>query len=172
VDLSKLAPSDAAVALRGLERRYRGLFAGLGDDESPDDLAHRAAGGWSAIEHVVAAAWAIAAADRSLAAVVTQDSPTLAPADVDPAARPHPQAPSGPLHERLAELGLEANAMADRIEAVDAGDWTRPAVVGDASGRTVTALDIVRVAVDAGVGHLRDAERVLAQVRGRPPGTR
>ena len=168
MDLSKLSPSDAAVALRGLERRYRGLFAGLGDDESPDDLAHRPAGGWSAIEHVVAAARAISSADRSLAAVVTQDSPTVAPADVDPAARPHPQAPSGPLHERLAELGFEANGLADRVHAVDAADWTRTAVVGDGSGQTLTALDIVRVAVDAGVSHLRDAERVLTQVRGRP----
>lgn len=168
MDLSKLSPSDAAVALRGMERRYRGLFAGLGDDESPDDLAHRPAGGWAAIEHVVAAARAIASADRSLAAVVTQDSPTVAPADVDPAARPHPQAPSGPLHERLAELGLEANALADRVQAVDAADWTRTALVGDGSGHTLTALDIVRVAVDAGVSHLRDAERVLTQVRGRP----
>ena len=168
MDLSKLSPSDAAVALRGMERRYRGLFAGLGDDESPDDLAHRPAGGWAAIQHVVAAAQAIASAERSLAAVVTQDSPTVAPADVDPAARPQPQAPSGPLHERLAELGLEANALAERVQAVDAADWTRTALVGDGSGHTLTALDIVRVAVDAGVSHLRDAERVLTQVRGRP----
>jgi hypothetical protein len=35
-------------------------------------------------------------------------------------------------------------------------------------GRTVTALDIVRAAVDAGVTHLREAEKVLATVRGRP----
>ena len=100
--------------------------------------------------------------------MVTQDSPTVAPADVDPATRPHPQAPSGPLHERLAELGFEANGLADRVHAVDAADWTRTAVVGDGSGQTLTALDIVRVAVDAGVSHLRDAERVLTQVRGRP----
>jgi hypothetical protein len=58
--------------------------------------------------------------------------------------------------------------MADRIEHVPAGDWPRPAVVDDGSGRTVTALDIARAAVDAGVTHLRDAEKVLAAVRGRP----
>jgi hypothetical protein len=171
MDLSQLSPSDAVVTLRGLERRYRGLFAGLGEDESPDDLARRSAGGWSAIEHVAAAARAIAAADRALGTVLTVDSPTVAAADVNPAARPHPTVPAGPVHERLADLGLEANAAAEHIGRVSAENWSRPATVDDGSGRTVTALDIARAAVDAGVTHLREAERVLAAVRGRPPAT-
>jgi hypothetical protein len=168
MDLSQLSPSDAVVALRGLERRYRGLFAGLSDDEAPDDLAHRRAGDWSAIDHVVAATRFIARANRALARVLTVDSPSVAAADVDPSASSSPGAPPGPVDGPLAELGSEANAMADRIEHVPAGDWSRPAVVDDGSGRTVTALDIARAAVDAGVTHLRDAEKVLAAVRGRP----
>jgi hypothetical protein len=167
MDLSKLSPSDAVVTLRGLERRYRGMFAGLEDDESPDDVAHRRAGGWSAIDHVVAATRFIGAAAGALAKVLTAESPTVAPADADPTAQPKPTA-TGPLHERLAELGMAANAAADRIDHVPSGDWSRTAVVGDGSGRTVTALDIVRAMVDAGVGHLREAEKVLAAVRGRP----
>ncbi len=167
MDLSQLSPSDAAVALRGLERRYRGLFAGLGDDESPDDLAHRSLHGWSALDHIVAAARAIAAADRALAAVVTHDEPALSPEDVDPAARPKPGAPTGPVHERLSELGLDANAAADRIAKVASGDWDRVGTVAG-TGRTVTALDIARLAVDAGVTHLRAAESVLSTLRGRP----
>ena len=168
MDLSKLAPSDAVVTLRGLERRYRGLFAGLGEDESPDDVAHRAAGGWSPIEHVVAGAWGIAAADRALAAVLTDDSPVLDPADVDPAVRAKPGAVTGYVHERLSELGLEANAAADRIESTPAGDWGRTGVIAGAD-RTVTALDIARLAVEAGVTHLRQAEEVLDAVRRTPP---
>ncbi len=168
MDLSQLSPSDAVVALRGLERRYRGLFAGLSDDESPDDLAHRRAGGWSAADHVVAAARFIAGANRALARVLTADSPSVAPADVDPTASSSPGASPGPVDGPLRELGAEANAMADRIDHVPAGDWTRPAVVGNGAGRTVTALDIARAAVDAGVTHLREAEKVLAAVRGRP----
>jgi hypothetical protein len=168
MDLSKLAPSDIVVALRGLERRYRGLFAGLGEDESPDDVAHRVAGGWSPIEHLVAAAWAIAAAGRALEAVLRDDTPVLAAADVDPEARPKPGAPSGNLHERLAELGIEANAVADRVEATPAGDWDRKGVI-EGTGRTVTALDLARLAVDAGVTHLRAAEDVLARVSRTPP---
>ncbi|HET6949859.1 MAG TPA: hypothetical protein VFI47_05775 [Acidimicrobiales bacterium] len=167
MDLSKLAPSDAVVALRGMERRYRGLFAGLGEDESPDDVAHRAVHGWSAIEHIVAAAWAIAAADRALATITTADDPVLAAADIEPDARPKPGAPTGTVHERLSELGLEANAAADRIESVPAGDWSRTAVV-EGTGRTLSALDVARLAVDAAVTRLRAAEDVLGAVRRRP----
>ena len=168
MDLSKLAPSDIVVALRGLERRYRGLFAGLGEDESPDDAAHRTVGGWSPIEHIVAGAWAISAADRALAAVLAEDSPVLDAADVDAEARPKPGAVTGTLHERLAELGLEANVAADRVDATSAGDWTRTGVVG-ASGRTVTALDLAKLAVEAGVSHQRAADQVLASARRTPP---
>jgi hypothetical protein len=168
MDLSQLSPSDAVVALRSLERRYRGLFAGLNDDESPDDLAHRRAGGWSAVDHVVAATRFIAGANRALASVVTSDSPAVAAADVDPAASSSPGAPPGPVDGPVAELAAEANAMAERIDHVASGDWTRTAVVGDGGGRTVTALDIARAAVDAGATHLREAEKVLAAVRGRP----
>jgi len=166
MDLSTLAPSDAIVALRGLERRYRGLFAGLGEDDSPEDIARRPAGnGWSALEHVVAAAWAISAARRALDAVLTQDNPLLDVTDVDPGSRPKPGPPSGTLHERLAELGLEAAELADRSDNVAAKDWDRLGLIDDSSGRRVSALDIVRAAVDAGVTHLRGAELVLNEVR-------
>jgi hypothetical protein len=166
MDLSKLAPSDAVVALRSLERRYRALFAGLGEDVSPDDVARRRVGdlGWSALEHVVAAAWAIAASGRAVAAVLNRDTPTLDPNDVDPAARPRPGSPSGTVHERLAELGIEASGLADRVEHLPADSWDLAGLVGN-SGRKVTVLELVRAAVDAGVSHLRDAEQVVAQVR-------
>ena len=166
MDLSTLAPSDAIVALRGLERRYRGAFAGLGEDESPDEIARRPAGnGWSALEHVVAAARAIGAARRALNAVLTRDTPLLDAADVDPGARSKPGTPTGTLHERLAELGLEANKLADRADGVPAKDWDRWGLLDDSSSRRVMALDILRAAVDAGVTHLRAAEHTLNDVR-------
>jgi len=166
MDLSKLAPSDAVVALRSLERRYRALFAGLGQDESPDDVARRQAGnGWSALEHVVAATWAISAAARGLDAVLTQDTPVLEPNEVDPVLRPRPGLPTGTLHERLAEQSKVANELADRTERVPAGDWERIGLLGDGSGRRVSALDLLRTAVDAGVTHLKGAEYVLDEVR-------
>src|SRR3546814_4651715 len=70
-------PADAVVALRSLPRLYRGLFAGLGDDESPDDLAHRVgAGGRSAFDHVAAASRSLTTQDRALEQVLAEDSPT------------------------------------------------------------------------------------------------
>jgi hypothetical protein len=168
MDLSKLTPNDAAVTLRGIERRYRALFAGLGDDESPDDVAHRRVDGWSAIDHVVAAARALSAADRSLAKVLTTDGPSLDAADVDPQSRP--VAPTGTVHERLSEVGYEAHALADRIAGVSAGDWNREGFVSDGQDRRVTALDLVRTAVNAGVTHLDGARKVLAAVSGHAPG--
>src|SRR5262245_7642702 len=167
MDLSDLAPSDAVVALRGLKRGYRGLFAGLGGEQSPDDLARRSRPLRAPLCHVVAAARAISAPDRAVAAGVTDDHPALAAEDVDPAARPKPGAPTGPVHERLSELGLDANAAADRIAKVASEDWVRTGTIAG-SGRTLTALDISREAVDAGVTHLREAEQVLATLRGRP----
>ena len=169
MDLSKLTPADAAVTLRGLERRYRGLFTGVGDDETPDDVAHRRVDGWSAIDHVVAAARAIGAADRSLAKVLTLDTPSLDPADVVPASRPQPMAPTGTVHERLSELGYEATALADLIGGASAREWAREGVVADEPPRTITALDVVRAAIDAGIGHLDAARKVLAAAVARPP---
>jgi hypothetical protein len=164
MDLSKLTPADAAVTLRGLERRYRALFAGLGDDETPDDVAHRRVDGWSAIDHVVAAARAIGAADRALARVLTSTEPELDAADVDPQARP--VAPTGTVHERLSELGYEAVALATRIEGAGAGEWSRAATVAG-SDRRLTAIELVRSAIEAGVSHLDEGRRVLAAAVGR-----
>jgi hypothetical protein len=169
VDLSKLSPSDAVVALRSLERRHRELFEPLREGESPDEIAHRRGpDGWSVIDHVVAATQAIAAASRALARVLIAEAPSVGPDEVDPAARPKPVVAAGSLDEAIAELGREAAAAADRIARVPAESWSRTVVVDDGPGRTATALDIGRAAVDAGVTHLRAAEDVLAVVGGRP----
>jgi hypothetical protein len=165
-DLSTLAPSDIVVVLRGLERRYRELFTALAEEESADDVARRPGpDGCSAVDHIVAATQAIATADRALRRVLTTEAPTLQPAEIDGPPRPGP-APASSVEELLAELGRVSTAAADRIERVAVGDWTRQATVADGSGRTVTALDIVRSMVDAGVGHLRAAREVLEAVRG------
>jgi len=166
MDMSRLTPSDAVVALRSFERRFRALFADLEEGESPDDLARRpAADGWSAIEHVVAAARGIAGCGRALAAVQQSDDPQLDPADVQPAGQPRPNQPTGPVHERLAELGIEANLVADLGARTDAAAWERTGTLADGSGRPVTALHLLRTAVGCGVTHLRAAETVLTEVR-------
>ena len=120
------------------------------------------------LDHIVAATHAIAAADRSLARVLTADAPTVRPDEVDPVGARRPplaDASAGSVDERLAELGRVAAAAADRIERVPSGDWSRSATVADGSGRTMTALDLARAMLAAGVHHLRAAGDVLAAVR-------
>lgn len=166
MDLTKLTPADGAVTLRSLERRYRGLFAEADEHGSPDELAAEpATNGWTALEHIVAAAWDIAAGARALQALLTQDEALLDPAEVDPAARTRPTRPTGTLHERLAELGMEAAALADLVETTPAASWDRYGLLNDTSNRRVTALDVLRSAVDSGVTHLKGAEYVLDELR-------
>jgi hypothetical protein len=154
------------VALRGLERRYRELFAALREDESPEEVARRPGpDGWSAADHVVAATRGISAASRALDAVLTADAPRVAPQVVGPAVRPEPAGTTGSVDDLLTELGHVATAAADRISRVPANDWSRAATLNDGSGRPITALDVARMAVDAGVSHLRAAGEVLAAVR-------
>lgn len=160
------------MALRSFERRYRALFADVEEDEEPGelDIATRpGADGWTALEHVVAAARAIAAADRSLASVLDQSQPVLEATDVNLAARPRPGPPTGTVHERLSELAMEATRLADRAARVGAADWERRGVVAE-SGTQVTALDLLLAAVEAGVTHLQAADRTLDEVRGQQPG--
>jgi hypothetical protein len=161
------APSDMVVALRGLERRYRDLFAAFREDESPEEVARRPApDGWSAADHVMAATRGIAAASRALDAVLTADAPRVPPHVMGPAVRPEPAGTTGSVDDLLTELGSEATAAADRIAQVRANEWSSAAGL-DESGRPITALDVARMAVDVGVRHLRAAGEVLAAVRDR-----
>lgn len=153
-------PRDAAVALRSLPRRFRGLFAGLGEDESPDALARRAgADGTSVIGHLVAASAVVGGTHRALDQVLTADDPLL-----DPVRDETPPAPSGELEERLSEVGWETDALAERVERTSAGEWGRRARVGS-DADVVSAADLLWRGVDAAVGHLKSAERVLEEAR-------
>jgi hypothetical protein len=141
-------PKDGVVALRSLGRRFRAVFAGLGEDESADALAMRpGADGRSALDHVVAATEAVTAGARDL-------EPVLGPA--------HGAAPAGggtgsPVDEAVDELARVAGALADRAEHVSADDWAKD-----------EAIPALWRAVDAAIEHLRTAERTIAEVRGKP----
>ena len=116
------------------------------------------------------AARGIAAASGALDAVLTADSPRVPPQVLDLAARPGPAGTAGSVDDLLTELGRVATAMADRIDRVPANEWARAVTLDDGSGRTITVLDVARMAVDAGVSHLRAAGEVLAAVRDRQSG--
>lgn len=161
-------PSDAIVALRSLGRRYRGLFAGLTDDESPDDLALRnGSEGRSALDHVVAATRTITFLGRALEQILVDDDPVLHPAVIDAAEREWPDA-TGAVEDRLVELTLEADQVADRAARVAAADWGRQGRVAGHDA-TVSAAAVLWDAVDSAVEHLKAAERTLAEVRRSRP---
>lgn len=158
--MSPRPPRDGAVALRSLPRRFRGLFAGLGEDESPDALARRpAADGTSALGHLVGASQAVAATHRALAQVLTDDDPV-----VEPITELTPPDPGGTLEERLSELGWEADSLADRVDPASAEEWGRRGRVGG-DADVVSAVDLLWRGIDAAVAHLRSAERVMGEVR-------
>lgn len=169
--MAQLAPSDGIVALRSLERRFRGMFAEADEEETPDQLAARpGADGWTILDHIVAATWSIVTGARAVEAVLVQDMPIIAPADADTGSKPRTPThkPTGTLHEQLAELGVEANRLADRAERVASKDWDRRGLVAphgrSTADQEVTALDLFGVAVEASTTHLRAAERTLARL--------
>jgi hypothetical protein len=161
------APSDAVVALRSLERRFGAVFAGRGDDESPDDLAHRIGSqGRSALDHVVAAARTIALLGRALDQILVSESAVLHPGVADPSERDWPDGAAGTVEERLEDLAREARSLADRAARAHGADWDRRGQVAgqDAS---ISAAAILWDAVDTALGHLKSAQEILAEVRGR-----
>ncbi|MGK2949123.1 MAG: hypothetical protein ACSLFP_11150 [Acidimicrobiales bacterium] len=162
--MSPRPPADAVVALRSLPRRFRALFAGLGDDESPDDLAHRVGGaGRSAADHIVAARSDLTFFGRAVEQVLTDDEPALHPALDDATQRDWPDA-AGAIHERLDELSETAEALAQRLEHVGASQWARRGTVAS-GGLELSAADLVWRGVDSALEHRQAAEQVLGEVR-------
>jgi len=158
---SGLTPRDAAAALRSFPRRYRELFTSFEGDDTMDALALRLGPtGESAAQVVsdVTRTWALQA--DALQRVLFTNDAVLHPALSDPSQRvwdtPHPES----LDDTLVLLGHEADGLVEVIERVSPpSDWARSAPV--AGGSTVTALDIVRDAVETGADGLRRAHTAL-----------
>ncbi len=165
---SGLAPSDAVVALRSFPRRYREVFASIKGDDTIEEMAARIGpDGRSAagVASDVTRTWALLG--EALRQIVFTDGAVVHPAVGDASLRSwdadHPDA----LADTLTLLGHEADALVDLVGQVsNAHDWGRSAPV--AGGTTVTALDVLRDAVQTGADGLGQAEAILRAVRGRP----
>jgi len=159
-DHPNLSPSDAVVALRSFPRRYRALLAT--DDDDPDGVAMRRAdaSSWSALEHAAHVANALERAAADLDAAHRGDGVTVA----DPAAAPASGATD--VDSTLERLTAASDTLVEAIGRYRPDDWARQ--VGAPDGRTVDALWIVQAAVQEGARHLRQAEQVIARVKGRP----
>jgi DinB family protein len=161
-DHPNLSPSDAVVALRSFPRRYRGLLATDDDDRNGVAMRRPEAGGLSALEHAAHVANALEQAASDLDAAHRADGAQVA----DPAAAPTSGATD--VESTLQRLSAACERLADAIGRYRPDDWTR--TIGAPDGRTVDALWLVRGAVQEGARHLRQAEQVIAQVKGRPAG--
>lgn len=156
-DPPTLSPADAGVAARSYTRRYRSLLV-RPDDEDPEIVHRRPAPGRpSAVEHTEHAAAVLAAAAGALQLVRVRDDPEV---DLDaPVTAGH----RSTLDEVLGRLAAAAGELAQQIEPLRGEEWTRTGM--EPGGRPVTALDIARHGVHAGIHHLRAAERALAAAR-------
>jgi hypothetical protein len=164
--VSPRPPADGIVALRSLGRRFRGAFATREEDESPDDLAHRAgADGRSALDHVVAATRTLTFLGRALQQISIDEDAVLHPGVGDPAQRDWPEA-SGTVEDLVAELAREAEALADQADRLGASEWARRARVAGQDA-DVSAADVFWDAIDTAIAHLKQAEKTLQEVRGR-----
>lgn len=162
------SPADAVVALRSLDRRWRGLFAGLGADEAPDDLAHRiGAGGDAASDHAVRATRTLSLLDRALEQVLIDEATVLHPAVGDAAQRAWDGHVGGSVDDLILDLVAQAEQLADRADGVAAAEWARRAPVAGQEA-DIGALEILWNAVDSAIAELKAAERILHEVRGRP----
>jgi hypothetical protein len=164
LDLEAISPPDAVVAVRSLPRRWRGAFAKAGDEEDSEALLRRRppAGGPSAVELACRVAEGLVLLEGHVRHTTVSEQPDLSPADV-----PHDRVAA--CAERLPDAVLDqlaggADALAAALDAVPSGAWLRPATL---DGRLTDVRGLARAAAHEGTHHLREAERVIGEVRGR-----
>lgn len=150
LDPTTISPSDALVAVRSFPRRWRGAFAVVADEEEGQELLSR--GSPSALDLLAETVGAFRGATEGVRRIRAVDRPEL----------PSPSPAAG---SSLDDLDAAAAALAREIEQVPTEDWTRPGLV---DGAETTALDVVRRAVIVASDDLREAEKTLRRVVGRP----
>jgi hypothetical protein len=136
-DGSTVSPADATVALRSFPRRFRELLAPDPDDADP-----------ALFVEAGRAAEAIRAIGADLHAVLVTDDPMVS---TDTAVATSPIDP-GDATTALDRLAAAATQVADEASRQAADAWHRR---GRRPSGSVTALDLLREAVHAGIHHLR-----------------
>ncbi len=167
LDLGAMQPPDAVVAVRSLPRRWRGAFAAAtaGDDEDTEAVLRRrpAGEGESALEHACRVVVALRLLDRHLRRALVDEGPELSPADI-----PVGEVEACAVRSAEAVLGglaETAEDLAATLDGVASDAWLRPATL---EGIPTDVRGLARAAAHEGTHHLREAEQVLREVRGRP----
>lgn len=156
-----LAPADAAIALRSWPRRYQSVL--LPVDEPATETAAVTIGpaGVSATDLAADTVRSLVLLERSLHEVRVAEDPTLHPAIVDRSARHWDAAVHEPPGRVLEQLDDVCASFASEVEATPTPDWSR---TGTSAGRSITALEILREALDTAASNLRSMESLLASL--------
>jgi hypothetical protein len=164
LDLTRLSPKEAAVALRSYPRRYRELLQPVAGDDNAEEIAHRIGPeGRSSIDIVSNVTRTFVMLGEALRQITVNPTPIVHAAVVDPTQRQWDAPPPERLEDALALLRDEATALADAVERVPVDALSRTG--NAAGGESVTALDVVRDAVRTGHDGLVDIEATLRAVR-------
>jgi hypothetical protein len=165
MDLSRLAPSDASAALRSYARRYREQLAPLAADEDVEELAHRIGPeARSVIEIVSDVTRTLVLLHEAERQITINDTPVLHPAVCDRTQRHWDASPPERLDDALGLLVDTCTPFAGDVDRVGADSWARTGTI--AGGGSVSAIDVVREAVQVGHDGLDAVARTLAAVRG------
>ena len=172
LDYDTVKPLDAIAAVRSFPRRYRAALTQFGQDEDADSILRRRPepGVWSALEYAAHAADIIDHLAPAIRRMTVEDRPVLTSWDPDERAAAGAYNETAPYNERslprvISDMETATADMAATLETVEADEWARTGRF-DFGERDV--LTTARNAVHEGSHHLRDIERVLSQVRGRP----
>lgn len=166
LDWSSISPGDAEVAVRSFPRRWRAALGAFGEDEDADALVRRRPepSSWSAIEYACHLRDVLELYEGHVRSALVEDRPMIASADVEASAEERRYREQD-LTTVLDELADRCGRLASTLDGVAADDWKRSAV---RDGEEISVLWMARHAVHEGSHHLRDAERVVNAVRGRP----
>lgn len=150
-DPSSVSPADAIVALRSLPRRFRELTDPSPTDDDRDDREHGDAvrSRARALAEAGVVGGIISALSGDLHRVLVSDDPAITTTD-DTATAPGFGGDPATSLQRLSEATAEAAAQA---EGQPAEAWARQGTRADGP---VSALDLLREAVHAGVHRLRE----------------
>ena len=119
---------------------------------------------WSALEYTAHVADRLDHLGPTIRRITYENHPTIDGFDGDVRAAEHGYNALDRT-EVLGWLELACAELASVLEDVPADDWTRTGVVAGVDRDTLT---VARDGVHEGSHHLRDVQRVLAAVRGRP----
>jgi len=161
-----VSPRDAVVAVRSFPRRYRGLLATAGPSDAPDAVFRRRPdpNTWSALEYTAHVADRLDHLGPAIRRVVYEDRPLIEVFDGGERAVGHGYNDLART-EVLGWLDIACAELASVLGEVPADDWARTGLVAGVERDT---LALARDGVHEGSHHLRDLQRVLAAVRGRP----